>query len=438
MLPQARIEDAQTRALENVNNSDDELTELAIPQPVRPTDPTSIFLEDVERQAYDGRQRTEDNGTLQTPTDDEQLPETSKQPYLARNSSAKPSSFLVELYTVSWLIFFSFLGTLARVGVEAITLYPNSPFSSRVVWANVGGSFFIGFLAEDRQLFRMEWGSPDINAPASQHTKVKKTIPLYIGLATGFCGSFTSFSSFIRDAFLALTNALESPSLTSPYHVDPAVSPRNGGFSLLALLAILIVHPALSLAALQVGAQFALATQPITPTIPFGFARRVLDPLGVLLGFGGWLGAVMLAIWPPGEATHWRYRAVFPLVFAPLGCLLRYYASKHMNALVPSFPLGTFAVNMFGTAILGMAFDLQHADSIGASRATSCAVLQGMMEGFCGCVTTVSTWVAELQSLRRRHAWQYGLVSVGVGLGLMVMIMGSMGWTVGYASPICS
>ena len=31
--------------------------------------------------------------------------------------------------------------------------------------------------------------------------KHKKTIPLYIGLTTGFCGSFTSFSSFARAFF---------------------------------------------------------------------------------------------------------------------------------------------------------------------------------------------------------------------------------------------
>jgi fluoride ion exporter CrcB/FEX len=431
------------------------LTEVAVPRPVDAEDLRKPSLEDVERRLSKHEDEDEDEAALGELAAPEPAPgrerredeetgqagrslEEAEKPADMTAARGKPSRWATELYTVSWLVFFSLLGTLARLGVVALTLYPNSPFPSQVLWANLGGSFFMGFLAEDRQLFQQEWGSPDHKAPASNHLKVKKTIPLYIGLATGFCGSFTSFSSFMRDCFLALTNALQSPSPTSPYHVDPIVAHRNGGFSFLALLAIMIIHPAISLAALQAGAQLALLLQPATPTLPFKLCRSLLDPLAVLLGFGCWLGAVFLAIWPPGDDIHWRFRGAMPLVFAPLGCLLRFYASKHMNAIIPSFPLGTFAANIFGTAVLGMAFDLQHAASIGASEPNACVVLEGIMEGFCGCLTTVSTWVAELNGLRRRHGWIYGLASVGVGLGLMVIIMGSMGWTAGFLPPACS
>ena len=435
--------------------SDMHLTEMALPPPVKNEDGHQASLEAAERIASQGdRSQGAELSELAAPepvrSHDRVVDEESADGSIHRRRSLeevqkeqnippqhKHSDVATELYAVSWLIFFSLLGTLARLGVEAITLYPNSPFPSRVLWANLGGSFAMGFLIEDRRLFQQEWGSPDPNAPPSNHGKVKKTLPLYIGMATGFCGSFTSFSSYMRDAFLALTNALQSPSPVSPYHADPLIAHRNGGFSFLALLAILIIHPAISLAALQVGGQVALVSQPFLPTIPFKPGRKILDPVGVLLGFGCWLGAVFLAIWPPGNQVHWRFRAVFPLVFAPLGCLLRFYVSKHLNAKIPSFPLGTFVVNIFGTMILGMAFDLQHAGSIGGANSTSCAVLQGIMEGFCGCLTTVSTWVAELQGLRRRHAWIYGMVSVGVGLASMVVIMGSMGWSVGFTEPVC-
>ncbi|RMZ77428.1 hypothetical protein DV738_g4416, partial [Chaetothyriales sp. CBS 135597] len=349
------------------------------------------------------------------------------------------------LYTVSWLIFFSFWGTLARQGVEALTVYPDTPFSSRVLWANLGGSFVMGFLAEDRRLFRYEWGTtttttttPDRDSSASAHLRVKKTIPLYIGLSTGFCGCFTSFSSFMRDAFLALANRLEGASDAQPWEVDPTIHHRNGGFSLLALLAVLIAHSAISLSALWTGAHFAVLVQPITPSLPGRFLRRVADPIAVVLGFGCWIGAVLLAVWPPGNPTHWRSRAVMPLIFSPPGCLLRFYASKYLNPCIPSFPLGTFSVNMVGTAVLGMAWDLQHALGIGAGLgvANGCAVLDGIGDGFCGCLTTVSKWVLELDSLSRRHAWIYGLTSVAAGLGLMVVIMGSMAWTVGFSEPV--
>lgn len=393
-----------------------------------------------ENKSQNGRTSSRTDGES---TRSERYPVAHAQSSGASKSEVQPtfSPALTELYVVSWLIFFSFWGTLARVGVEAITLYPYSPFTSRVLWANLGGSFIIGFLTEDRQLFQQEWGSVSPNATHAAHVKVKKTIPLYVGLATGFCGCFTSFSSFMRDAFLALTNAMESPSPTTPYHVDPVIHSRNGGFSFLALLAVLIVEPAVSISALKAGAHFALLVQPITPILPFQLTRKVLDPLGVVLAFGCWLGAAFLCIWPPGDDTHWRYRATFPLVFSPPGCLLRYYLSKHLNGRTAAFPVGTFVANIVGTAVLGMCWDLQHATGIGAgigANVAGCSALQGVMEGFCGCLTTVSTWVLELDGLRRRHAWVYAVSSVAVGLSFMIVIMGSMGWTVGFASPSCN
>lgn len=446
------------------SQEEQELTELAAPPPAPHRERKGSSFEEHERAIRTSGSATHDETLTEAaaplpveeqhqqqfhldspkPGSNEETPSSDNingtQTSLKKNKETEKanSPAITELYTVSWLIFFSFWGTLARLGLEAITLYPNTPFSSRVLWPNVGGSFVLGALTEDRRLFRKEWGRPDPDASWSTHGKVKKTIPLFIGLATGFCGCFTSFSSFIRDAFLALTNALESPAPRSPYHTDVSVPSRSGGFSFLALLAIIIIEPAVSLSALKAGAHFALLLQPVTPVISFRLTRKFLDPLGIVLAFVCWFGAIIISIFPAGNSIHWRFRAAFPLVFAPLGCLLRFYASKHMNALMPSFPLGTFAANIFGTIVLGMAWDLQHARSIGASSHVSCSVLQGIMEGFCGCLTTVSTWVLELSTLRRRHAWMYGLASVWVGVAFLVIIMGSMGWTVGFARPTCS
>ena len=376
-----------------------------------------------------------------------------------------PSPALTRLYTLSHLVFFSLLGTLARLGLQAITFYPGAPVATPVLWANFGGSLVYGFLAEDRKLFREEWGDPLLLAASSRrlneekqsqedveaqraaarkrHHSIKKTIPLYIGLATGFCGSFTSFSSFVRDCFLALSNNLPSPinhpvGAAAMSATSSSTVPRPRGDSFMAVVAVILLTVCLSLGALKIGAHLALGLERCTPSIPFRFMRLYFDPCIVLLAFGSWIGAVIMAVFPPQNA--WRGEAVFALVFAPLGCLARFYASLSLNGKIASFPLGTFAVNIFGTAMLGMFYDLQHA-SLGSSSSgggvLGCQILQGMTDGFCGCLTTVSTWVGELNGLRRRHAYVYGTASVVGGLSLLVVIMGSLRWTLGFAAPAC-
>lgn len=372
-----------------------------------------------------------------------------------------PSSYATELYTISYLIFFAIWGTLARLGLQTLTFYPGAPVIFSELWANAAGTFVMGFLAEDSRLFRLDWGTPGEpipeppDQPASstaqqerakaRHGKIKRTIPLYIGLATGFCGSFTSFSSFARDIFLSLSNDLPSP-INHPYPPNtpaPAASTtvsRNGGYSFMALCATIILTVTVCYSALKVGAHFALLLSPITPTLPPHFTRRIVDPVMVFLGWGVWLGAILLSALPPHNA--WRGQALFACVFAPIGCLLRYYVSLHLNSIMPSFPLGTFTVNIFGTAVLGMAYDLQHiqlhSTSLVGGSITSCQVLQGIMDGFCGALTTVSTWILEIDTLKRRFAYIYGAVSVLVGFVLLIIIMGSARWAVGWSTVICT
>ena len=101
------------------------------------------------------------------------------------------------------------------------------------------------------------------------------------------------------------------------------------------------------------------------------------------------------------------------------------------NGLISYFPVGTFIVNIVGTIVLGACWDLQRAPltdgAIGGGR-VGCQVLQGVQDGFCGCVTTVSTWAIESKGLQRKHAYFFGAMSVTVGLFSLVIIMGTLVW----------
>ncbi|RMZ71405.1 chromosome condensation [Pyrenophora seminiperda CCB06] len=383
----------------------------------------------------------------------------------------KASRLATNLYTVSYLVFFSIWGTLARLGLQALTFYPGAPVIFSGLWANVAGTFILAFLQHDDRLFAAEWGNtvepslsddnPNPNQAKARHDKIKKTIPMYIGLATGFCGSLTSFSSFMRDMFLAISNDLSSPpsqtylpnnnNNNNNNNNQPApsssssfspTSPRNGGYSFLALAATIILTLAACFAALTLGSHLAEALRPCIPTLPFRPTRRVLDPLSVALAATTWLAAIILAAVPPRNHTAWRGQALFAAALAPPGALLRYYISAHMNRLTPHFPLGTFAVNIFGTAVLAMAWDLQHlelgSDGVVGGSVVACQVLQGVMDGFCGALTTVSTWIAEMASLKRGRAYVYGSASLVAGLALVLVLLGSVRWTVGWKEGVCA
>ena len=452
----------------NIPDNYANLDELATPSPVENPDEDPIYrhrsLEEAKSQErdYQRNQQIERRNSIARGED----PDWEKRD--KEQEGQQVSRFATQLYTISYLILFSFLGTLARLGLQAITFYPGAPIVFSELWANFGGSLFMGFLSEDRMLFKEEWGTPtyhqeiqraqkqaqdeesssdhtvDLQAAKMAHAATKKTIPLYIGLATGFCGCFTSFSSFIRDAFLAMSNDLPTP-LNHPEDYSPISSTststihRNGGYSFMALLAVIITTVALCVSGLHIGAHIAIASEPFTPSLPFSFVRKILDRIAVFLAWGCWLGAIFLAIFPPDrnsrETEIWRGRAVFALVFAPLGCLGRFYAALYLNGKIASFPLGTFVANVFGTAVIGMSSDLQHVPLGGV---VGCQVLQGVEDGFCGCLTTVSTWVSELSTLRRRNAYRYGAFSVAVALCFLIAIMGSMQWTRGFSALQCT
>lgn len=393
---------------------------------------------------------------------------------------ARPDARLTQLYTISYLVFFSFWGTLARLGVQWLGFYPGALVVISNLWANFGGCLLMGVLSEDQNLFgehrptlslthlirhrskrsddTSQQSTPNEDT-ASMPRLPKRKIPLFTGLTVGFCGCFTSFSTFARDMFFALANDVATPinHPTDTSKVSATVT-RNNAWSICAVLAVIILTVTVSIAALQFGAHIAIAASRVIPPIPQRFLRYFLDPLMVVLAICCWLGAIFLAIFPADSPSGpdargptyisevWRGECLFALVFAPVGCLVRYFVSKYLNPRLPNFPLGTFVCNMVGVAILAMCYDIQHTSAAavwmgrvmgGYGNQISCQVLQGLQDGLSGCLTTVSTWVLELTTLRMGKAYLYGSVSVGTALATGVLLFGSVEWSVGFGSLAC-
>ncbi|KAI9816740.1 MAG: hypothetical protein M1826_001738 [Phylliscum demangeonii] len=387
-----------------------------------------------------------------------------------------------HLTIISHLIFFSFLGTLARIGLQRWTTYTGAPVVTGVVWANVAGCFAMGVLSgggggnggNSGGAVASAAAATRATATATRPTKhPPKTTPttttniktkpqtaavFYIGATTGFCGCLTSFSAFMRDVFLAMADDLP------PYSSYPLSFRRGALDRIMAALALLLLTPCLSLAALQGGRHLAAGWAHVRGRVrvrvrgrPSVVAHRLVSPSSssaaavaaaavMLLAWCSWLAILLLAILL--RLTPHR-DILFSLVLAPLGCLARYYTLRrfnhHHHGRPGIVPRGTLAVNVLGTLLLGVAWDLQHARGLrlltcsgsggagggggGAGGVVACQMLQAVQDGFCGALTTVSTWVCELSALRTARAYRYAGLTLLLALLMVIVVMGGLCWS---------
>ena len=104
-------------------------------------------------------------------------------------------------------------------------------------------------------------------------------------------------------------------------------------------------------------------------------------------------------------------------VGAALGAWLRWILGMKLNALFPTIPPGTVVANMVGGYIIGLAIAF-----LAASPTLSPEWRLLIITGFCGGLTTFSTFSAETVALIQegRLVWALGSISLHV-LGSLAM-----------------
>ncbi|EJM21727.1 protein CrcB [Pseudomonas sp. GM18] len=104
-------------------------------------------------------------------------------------------------------------------------------------------------------------------------------------------------------------------------------------------------------------------------------------------------------------------------VGASLGAWLRWLLGMKLNALFPTIPPGTVVANMVGGYIIGLAIAF-----LAASPTLSPEWRLLIITGFCGGLTTFSTFSAETVALIQegRLLWALGSISLHV-VGSLVM-----------------
>ena len=234
----------------------------------------------------------------------------------------------------------------------------------------------------------------------------------YQALATGLCGSLTTFSSWNNDAAGVLIQYGED---------DPDNITRVIGWA-----TIIIVGFGMPIAALRFGHHIGY----LSPWSDKRTGEKVYKTPKIVKTFEivgyviFWAVTTSVVVVVP---LFNRRDFMFSFVLASLGAYLRWHLSP-LNSVFLHFKLGTFLVNVLGTWILGAAYllDHHHEEQTGV---TVKGLLYGTTAGFCGCLTTVSTFAVELSTLSLGGAYLYGLSSVLAAQAGLLLIRGTYWWT---------
>jgi fluoride ion exporter CrcB/FEX len=248
----------------------------------------------------------------------------------------------------------------------------------------------------------------------------------------GFCGSLTSFSGWQLDIFFSWINEGRShrnglrdvclhlsPSLLEAHASNQAVDGIGKVFFTLSI----------SMASLFLGIHIGTTLLPVIPKPrPLSSAMQYAVPIISVFVYGATFPAYFCL------TASFRHQATAALLFSFPGTLTRYVLSILLNPRSKVLPVGTLVVNEFGTSLLAMFHALQGLRPPVSPGA--CSILQGLDDGYCGCLTTVSTFVSEMRLLGSRKGVLYGTISIVVGQVLVVLVLGSAVWTGSVSSQI--
>ena len=108
---------------------------------------------------------------------------------------------------------------------------------------------------------------------------------------------------------------------------------------------------------------------------------------------------------------------------AALGALLRWWLGSRLNATLPPLPLGTLASNLIGGYVVGVGVAF-----FAAFAAVSPEWRLFVITGFCGGLTTFSTFSAEIVTLLQQGRMVWACAAVAAHLfGSLLMTFAGIG-----------
>ncbi|CAF0972363.1 unnamed protein product [Rotaria magnacalcarata] len=296
-----------------------------------------------------------------------------------------------RLSSIMPIIVFSYIGVLIRVGLNFLGNI-QAPLSA-AFWSNFVGCFIMGFVVE-------------------QKVHIQKHFPqLYVGLTTGLCGSITTFSGLMYNSCVALFGPSSHATYPISNYLAVMISVLSSsfiGFIIGRHISVFILSP-LSLLLLSNAISKVQYLNERVCLWLFPVLIIISIPLLVLL-------AVLL---PIGHYTYF----IYSVIFAPFGSLTRYILSIVFNTNA-NFPLGTLFANVIGSYIYFGLVTIQEYVYISSPLVTQ--VIIGIIQGYCGCLTTVSTFMLELDTIKRRsYIYAYVIITL-LPIQIVYIILGDI------------
>ena len=274
------------------------------------------------------------------------------------------------------------------------------------LWAQVVGTVIIGGLAAHKEKLQQSYGV------------------LYTSLSTGLCGSLTTFSSWNAEAAKVLLQLNETTT-------TPIENPVNAS-RVVGSLTVLLLGIGMPVSAFLLGKNLALLIT-VSPSYKLKWQCHLVSlcekkyflVLFIYLAIYTIATTIIIAL-----CLHTNnYHVLFSLLFGCTGTYIRWYLSFLDKRAGKYFPIGTFLANSIGSLILaGTLIAIGYCSvEIGIGK-LKMAVLTGIATGFCGSLTTVSTFTSQICSLPFISAVIYTVTSLCVAQVIFTTSFAVYGW----------
>lgn len=329
--------------------------------------------------------------------------------------------YLVTLLVIS----FSVPGNLSRTSLQSLTNYNNSYINysgGTVVWVNFAACFV------------MSWCNNSVNfwshiLENSTKTNMKQ-LALHTGITSGFCGSFSTFSSSMIEIFFKTIDIVQKPL-------------PNDGYRVMEFFSSSITSFALPFFGHVLGRQFALFFDTfIVPYITKYLTYRncrIFELICVIFGIGSLIANLVLTC---TLSVNYFYKESysFAILMGAFGALLRFKLSIYNGRFFKSwFPTGTLMANILGCLLIAILYLLilgminSNTSTLLINNDVHQFILKGFASGFCGSLTTMSSFVNELYNLDHPFLQHIYFWATFVPCFIIILLIdGSYAWVKGF------